>query len=129
MNNDGCETILFGLMCFVMGVTVAMLGWLGSTGDGRIYVKNGENYYCSDKGYLDILAEEPFEVRFTCTGENSFETTFGGPTDPELVEEVRTVGNGKKVGLGVVLNDGQLVQLYEGHGYYFDTHWSLEGNN
>jgi hypothetical protein len=124
-SNDGCLNILLFVMVLMMGALIGALFVILLSDPSNFQLQRGENFYCSDRSYLDIAEDEPLEIRFTCEGENGFETTFGGPNDQKLIEEIRDHAE-KSWGMGVIVKDGQIVQLFELDVLFIQTHWSTE---
>jgi len=97
---------------FLVVVLMLGAGFLVACQAGNL--ANGQNYYCPDKSYIDIIQADPeLQVRFTCTDkEQAFEVVFGGPNDTKLIGLLRD-NNEEPWGMGVVLQDGQIVQFYD----------------
>jgi hypothetical protein len=106
--------LLILMLIFVIGDTLA----------DTVNLENGQNYHCHNLGYVDISQLNPPQVRFTCEGDLGFEITFDIPDDETLINEVRN--HGGENGLGVVLVDNTLVQLYETDGILFKSLWTTK---
>lgn len=76
-----------------------------------IKLKNGQNYYCYTKGYLDVIDKDISTIKFSCSDEeNRFEVTFKGSNNDDFIDMIRK--NYGKQYLGVILQDDELIQMY-----------------
>lgn len=89
-------------------------------------LENGQLWYCHGKSLFDIVQEkETLVVRFTCLDEDDkgpFTLTFEGPDDGRLSNKLRKVSGTEW--MGVVLDEGEIIQLFEQRGVgTYTIHW------
>ncbi len=94
---------------------------------------NGQNYYCPDRNStFEIQATTPIVTgTFTCKDEKKpFKVEFNGPKEPRLIsimlekrEPIGGPGILASKGIGIILADSNIIQIYEVQTTKVYTHW------
>lgn len=113
--------VVVGIVVMGMLISVVWTLIVNPTKD----IANGQHYFCpGPNGLFRIIQTEPdFKARFMCKDkEKTFDVDFTSYPDSSLInrvsdrrEPVGGLGVLSSMGIGIILQEGRIVQMYEVH--------------